>query len=91
MRKQAKLRVCASCEWIFSIHDYDECPKCKFGHYGARYVYGKKAYQYAKTQKPWLDKQIVKLQLEISKYNTTHKKQQNLTKKTVSLYDCDII
>lgn len=55
--------------WIFHIHDSDSCPKCNFGHYGAHYVYGNKAYTYAKTQKPWLDEQIFKLQCEIRKYD----------------------
>lgn len=53
---KAKLRVCASCEWIFS--DGVGCPKCQFGSYGARYVYGNKAYRYAISQKPWLDKKM---------------------------------
>lgn len=47
----SKLRVCASCEWIFNTGV--ECPKCGFGSYSARYVYGNKAYTYAKNQKPW--------------------------------------
>ena len=56
MRKPAKLRVCASCEWIFN--DGVECPKCQFGSYGARFVYGEKCYSYFKTQKPWFDKNM---------------------------------
>jgi hypothetical protein len=54
----AKLRVCASCEWVFKLGDSQDCdcPKCGFGSYGARYVYGDKAYTYKKTQKPWKDK-----------------------------------
>lgn len=52
----AKLRVCASCEWIFN--NGIGCPKCQFGSYGAHRVYGKKAYHYAKTQKPWFDRKI---------------------------------
>ncbi|EDK7779783.1 hypothetical protein CKS97_19955 [Salmonella enterica subsp. enterica serovar Java] len=52
----AKLRVCASCEWIFN--NGVGCPKCQFGSYGAHSVYGKKAYHYAKTQKPWFDRKI---------------------------------
>ncbi len=52
--KNAVLRVCASCEWIFkAVNNNWHCPKCGFGSYGARYVYGESAYQYAKTQKPW--------------------------------------
>jgi len=51
--KTAKLRTCASCEWIFKMKDNDPtCPKCQFGSYGARYVYGNIAYRYAKTQEP---------------------------------------
>ena len=57
--KVAKLRVCASCEWIFYIQENDKgCTECGFGHYSAHYVYGKKAYEYAKTQKPWYDKKL---------------------------------
>lgn len=64
---KAKLRVCASCEWIFT--DGVTCPKCQFGSYGARYVYGNKAYRYVKSQKPWFDRKVadysVKLLQEI--------------------------
>jgi hypothetical protein len=56
MKKPAKLRVCASCEWIFDKGI--ECPKCGFGSYGAYYVYGNKAYTYKKTQHPWLEKKL---------------------------------
>lgn len=57
----AKLRICASCEWIFKQKgDNPECPKCSFGSYSARYVYGNKAYRYAKSQKPWFDKKMHK-------------------------------
>jgi hypothetical protein len=70
-QKDAKLRVCASCEWIFKNSNDTEkdCPKCGFGHYGARFVYGVNAYLYAKTQKPWFDKKMtdysIKLRQEI--------------------------
>jgi hypothetical protein len=53
-QKTAQLRVCASCEWIYKGTPC-ECPKCGFASYGAHWVYGDKAYQYAKTQKPWMD------------------------------------
>lgn len=43
----AKLRVCASCEWIFNTGI--GCPKCLFGSYGAYSVYGNNAYRYAKN------------------------------------------
>lgn len=52
----AKLRVCASCEWIFNTGV--ECPKCQFGSYGAHSVYGNNAYRYAKKQKPWFDRKM---------------------------------
>ena len=62
-QKFSKLRVCASCEWIFDISEANEnggCPKCGFGHYGARYVYGDKAYKYKKTQEPWIERKMSK-------------------------------
>lgn len=55
-QQNAKLRVCASCEFIFS--DHSSCPMCGFAHYGARFVYGDKCYQYKKTQKPWIDRKV---------------------------------
>jgi len=58
MGRNAKLRVCASCEWIFK--DNPSCPKCGFGHYGAWYVYGDRCYKYAKTQQPWIDKKMAR-------------------------------
>ena len=78
MSKLAVLRVCASCEWIFRNHD--SCPKCGFVHYGARYVYGDKAYKYERTQEPWkkkkllryedqLDNEIARKALEGEKYD----------------------
>jgi hypothetical protein len=77
MSKNAKLRVCASCEWIFTIDnqhpDMGGCTKCGFASYGARYVYGNQAYTFAKTQQPWRDKKMadysVKLDAEIRKTN----------------------
>lgn len=60
MMKLAALRVCASCEWIFKMTHTVECPRCGFGTYGAHFVYGNNAYRYAKTQKPWFNKQMSK-------------------------------
>jgi hypothetical protein len=67
MSQLANLRVCASCEFIFRREDTDDdsCPECQFGHYGARRVYGDKAYGYERTQKPYLDKQLDKLRTEM--------------------------
>ena len=61
MASPAALRVCASCEWIFrrSATTADTgCPKCGFGHYSARFVYGGRAYRYAVSQKPWFDRKM---------------------------------
>jgi predicted nucleic acid-binding Zn-ribbon protein len=68
MKKLARLRVCASCEWIFTVdnqHLDGGCPKCGFAHYGARYVYGDKAYRYAETQEPWRNKKVTAYSLEL--------------------------
>lgn len=52
MKRLAKLRVCASCEWVFD--DGITCPKCQFGSYGAYRTHGKQAYRFKITQRPWL-------------------------------------
>ncbi len=76
--KHAKLRVCASCEWIFKSEHSEsgDCPKCGFAHYSAHSVYEKAAYTYAITQQPWLNKKItsftVQLHSEIHTYNEKH-------------------
>jgi len=62
-RKPAALRVCASCEWIFK--GGVECPKCQFGSYGARYVYGAAAYRYALTQEPWRENKLASYALKL--------------------------
>lgn len=62
---KAKLRICASCEWVFS--GGVECPKCQWGSYGAHYVYGNKAYRYAISQKPWMDKKMDDFAVELLK------------------------
>lgn len=58
MSRKANLRCCASCEWIFKQSEHGDCPKCHFAHYGARYVYGNKAYKYLFTQIPWFDRKV---------------------------------
>jgi hypothetical protein len=55
-QQRANLRTCASCEWIHT--GFGGCPKCGFGTYGARYVYGNAAYRYKRTQEPWLKKKM---------------------------------
>lgn len=58
-QQRAKLRVCASCEWIYEKSDSaGTCPKCEFVSYGARFVYGDAAYRHKFTQKPWLDRKM---------------------------------
>jgi hypothetical protein len=84
-KKIAKLRVCASCEWIFDIKDehpeYGGCPKCEFVHYGARYVYGNKCYKYKETQEPWIDRKLDsyrrKLITHVEKTNENKKRKNN--------------
>jgi hypothetical protein len=79
MGRPAKLRVCASCEWIFKESvNIKSCPKCGFAHYSAFYVFGKKCYRYAITQKPWMEKKLDTYRLdllsEIDKTNPIRKK-----------------
>ena len=79
-QNDAKLRVCASCEWVFKLDNNDGCPKCGFAHYGARYVYGNKAYRYAVTQQAWFDKKMSdyahKLWQEIERGQNEHRDLQ---------------
>ncbi len=69
MSKTARLRVCASCEWVFTLDNqhpqFGGCPKCGFGHYGARHVYGNQAYRFAETQAPWHKKKLTAFSLEL--------------------------
>ena len=63
MSNTAKLRVCASCEWIYKGDR--ACPKCGFASYAAYHVYGKPAYRYARTQEPWVNKKVQKYREEL--------------------------
>ena len=56
-QQKANLRTCASCEWIYKGRG-NPCPKCGFASYGARYVYGNKAYGYLITQQPWFNNKV---------------------------------
>ena len=70
MKKLAALRVCASCEWIFKLkrpNQIEECPKCRFGSYGAYYVYGSKCYRFKRDQKPWMDKKLFAFECKLRK------------------------
>lgn len=63
-----RLRVCASCEWIFSPKRHGiVCPLCGFGSYTAYYVYRNKAYKYKITQEPWKTKKIDKYTFKLDK------------------------
>jgi hypothetical protein len=66
MRKQARLFCCMHCEWIYK-GDPGECPKCGWPSYSAHYVYGERAYRYAKTQKPWKDKKMASYEFQLNK------------------------
>ena len=80
---KAKLRVCASCEWIFS--EGVTCPKCHFGSYGAHYVYGHKAYYYAKTQRPWKEKKMFKYEMSLNS-RIKDNRQNTTTKLTFDMF-----
>lgn len=62
-QQRANLRCCARCEWIYE--GPRECPKCSFASYGARYVYGNKAYRYKVTQKPWLNRKMARYEMRL--------------------------
>ncbi len=72
-QQRATLRVCASCEWIYRGAPHS-CPKCGFASYGARYVYGDRAYRFEWTQEPWMNLKLAmlrdKLFLEITEANS---------------------
>lgn len=74
--KKSKLFVCASCEWIFK-NNSEGCPMCGFGYYSAHFVYGKKAYQYFKTQHQWKERKLFNETVRLEKIisdNTEYKK-----------------
>lgn len=62
-QQRAQLRTCASCEWVHRGHE--GCPKCGFGTYGARWVYGAACYKYEKTQEPWMNKKLASYTSEL--------------------------
>lgn len=67
--KSANLRVCMHCEWVFrkDLTGSPSCPKCEWPSYGARCVYGDRAYVYEKTQKPWKKRKISALSAELDR------------------------
>lgn len=74
-QQRAKLRCCASCEWIYTNDDAvsdvngrgtrSGCPKCGFASYGARFVHGAKAYRFAITQGPWERRRVARFRYEL--------------------------
>jgi hypothetical protein len=72
----AKLRVCASCEWIFESGV--ECPKCQFGSYGAYYVYGSAAYRFKYSQKPWREKKLTNYEVQLNAEITEDVPERNI-------------
>jgi len=80
-QQRAKLRTCASCEWIFQ--DSDSCPRCGFVSYGARYVYGDLCYSYKLTQKPWKERKLFAYEYALDRvvkkhpYNEIRKEDKN--------------
>jgi hypothetical protein len=64
-----------SCEWIYEGEF--SCPKCGWASYGARFVYGDRAYKFKITQEPWKRRKIVefeqKLEWEIITTNPINK------------------
>lgn len=48
--KKSKLKICATCKWIFK--EENKCPKCNnsVGFYSAFYAIGYKTYNYKYTQ-----------------------------------------
>lgn len=59
MSQNAKIRVCARCEWIFDVEKNQSCAQCDFGaSYGARFVYGKDYLALYRNQTPWKEKRL---------------------------------
>jgi hypothetical protein len=78
-QQKAPLRVCACCEWIY--HGTEGCPRCNFASYGAHFVYGRNAYRFAQTQKPYFDRKMSQyagqLQSKIDRFMAKETKPRN--------------
>lgn len=68
-QRTARLRVCASCEWIYNGHGM--CPKCGFASYSARSVYGITCYRYRTTQEPWYNRMMAAYSVALRKQINT--------------------
>lgn len=64
MNKKFKLKVCASCSWMYKSEG--ECPMCGFAYYGARYVYGNACYKNFKTQSPWKEEKLFDYEMKLN-------------------------
>ena len=74
-QQRANLRTCMSCEWIFQGNDAI-CPKCTWPSYGAHFVYGDRAYKYAKTQEPWKNKKMTSYLFELNAEINNNEKEK---------------
>ena len=81
MPRKANLRCCCHCQWIYSGIDKG-CPKCEWPSYSARYVFGNKAYRFAVTQEPWLERKLMDYRMELLKEIPVPKKERKLTLKS---------
>lgn len=81
-QSKAKLRVCASCEWLYK--SLDECPKCGWVSYGARYVYGDICYRWTKTQYPWKRKKLTDYEYLLDKQI----EESKAVKKDIGVLSC---
>lgn len=64
--KNAVLRVCMSCEWIYKSDG--SCPLCDWPSYGAHSVYGNQAYEYHKNQTQWKQKKLDQYESELNRF-----------------------
>lgn len=75
-QQRAALRCCASCHWIYP--GPGDCPKCGFASYGARYVYGDRAYRYRFNQTPWLERKMAATHREKAAISSDPKWRNNM-------------
>lgn len=77
-QQRARLRCCASCEWIYLVRPKTaedngrDCPKCGFAAYGARSVHGDRAYKFLITQAPWLKRSLARVEMELRSQIVAH-------------------
>lgn len=71
-QRGARLRICASCEWVFDRRPPQPsgetgagCPKCGFASYGAHWVLGHACYRVKSTQERWLKRKLDAYECEL--------------------------